>query len=647
MCGIAGLHNLRNEPINGLSGALGLMSELLAHRGPDDEATWTSDSGASGFAHRRLSIIDLSSAGRQPMIGANGTVLTYNGEIYNYEELRASLAGSWDFRSSSDTETILAAYARYGTDCVDHLRGMFSFALWDDHRLFCARDRFGIKPFYYTTVNDTFAFASEVKALVPFLDAVKTDSRSFAEYLTFQYPIGERTLFEGVYQLLPGHCLLIEHGEVKVRRYWDVDYEIDWDHSPQFFRRRLRELLDDSVGVHLRSDVPIGSYLSGGIDSSLIAALARNHDERNRLAFHGKFTQYPGYDESQYAAIAAQACDGDLRQIEITAADFAEHMADVIYHLDYPIAGPGSFPQYMVAELASQHVKVVLGGQGGDEIFGGYARYLVAYFEQCIKAAIDGTYQDGNFVVTAESIIGNLGVLREYKPLIKKFWAEGLFEDLDARYFRLIDRSTQLHEEIEWEELGEHDTFGQFRAIFNDRRNVPQGAYFDSMTHFDFKCLLPALLHVEDRVSMAHGLESRVPLLDHPLIEFMATVPADVKFKDGHMKHLLKVAYSDALPDEILNRRDKMGFPVPLKEWFDGELSEFVHDTLGAGKFGDRPFIKGKAVTRSLASTSRFSRKLWGLLSLELWYQAFHDRSHEYRSRLARARAEPAPSFSA
>lgn len=615
------------------------MDELLAHRGPDGSGAWQSRDRSTGLAHRRLSIIDLSEAAAQPMVGNDGNVIVQNGEIYNYLELRSALADSWPFRSSSDTETILAAYARYGANCVDHLRGMFAFAIWDGERLFAARDRFGIKPFYYSVVDDTLVFASEVKALVPFLRDVRTDPEALSEYLTFQYPISEHTLFEGVHQLMPGHCLSAENGQVRVWRYWDVDYDIDAEHDAAYFEEQLRTLLSDSISVHLRSDVPVGAYLSGGIDSSLVALLAKQHSEENRLAFHGKFTDYPGYDESSFAHAAADACDNELHEVDITAADFEGCIADVIYHLDYPVAGPGSFPQYMVSGLAADHLKVVLGGQGGDEIFGGYARYLIAYFEQCIKAAIDGTYKSGNFVVTAESIIPNLGVLREYKPLIRKLWKEDLFGDLDARYFRLIDRSTNLQEEIHWNELDRARVFDEFRAIFN-QGNVRKEAYFDSMTHFDFKCLLPALLHVEDRVSMAHGLESRVPFLDHPLIEFMATVPADVKFKDGHMKHLLRRAYGDVLPSEILERRDKMGFPVPLKEWFEGPLSDFINDTFRTKAFESRAFINADAVRRGLRSTSRFSRKIWGLLSLELWHRAFHDRAHEYRARLEQARQE-------
>jgi asparagine synthase (glutamine-hydrolysing) len=285
----------------------------------------------------------------------------------------------------------------------------------------------------------------------------------------------------------------------------------------------------------------------------------------------------------------------------------------------------------MVSKLAAEHLKVVLGGQGGDEVFGGYARYLLAYFEQCIKAALDGNYRSGNFVVTIESIVPNLGLLREYKPLMQEFWREGLFGPLDERYFRLVDRSTDMEEEIDWQALDKPRVFEDFRAIFNNQRNVRKEAYFDSMTHFDFKCLLPALLHVEDRMSMAHGIESRVPLLDHPLIEFAATVPADVKFEGGNMKHLLKSAFADTLPDDILNRRDKMGFPVPLKEWFAGELRDMAQDVFRTIKSRHRPYINADAVLANFDTVGRFSRKTWGLLSLELWHQRFHDRAAEYR----------------
>ncbi len=636
MCGIAGFVSLGADPYTRAVSALRAMSSLIAHRGPDGEGEWTSADARVGFVHRRLAIIDLSENGAQPMHGPNGTVITYNGEIYNYIELREVLSANWQFRSASDTEVILAAYEKWGDDCVSHLRGMFAFAIWDakNHKLFAARDRFGIKPFYYTQQGGRLFFASEAKALLPFLPDIQTDSSALAEYLTFQYTIGARTLFEGIDTLLPGHTLVVSNGNIVVRRYWDVQYEVDFDHSPRYFETRFKELLTDSMNVHLRSDVPVGGYVSGGLDSSLVALLASRHDHRNRQAFHGRFMEHPGYDESRYAQEVTDLAGMSLHIADITAADFHRHIGHVIYHLDFPVAGPGSFPQFMVSALAAKHLKVVLGGQGGDELLGGYARYLVAYFEQSIKAAMDGTYRQGNYVVTIESIVPNLGLLREYKPLIREFWREGLFEEIDKRYFRLVDRSTDMVGEVDWSSLDKARVFEAFRGIFNNQDNVRKEAYFDKMTHFDFKCLLPALLQVEDRMSMAHGLESRVPFLDHPLVEFLATVPADVKFKGGQMKQLMKTAYRDTLPMSVLERRDKMGFPVPLKEWFEGPLKNFVADVFDQQRTRKRAYFNTDVVMANFQGASQFSRKTWGLLSLELWHQRFHDRASEFRDLL-------------
>lgn len=634
MCGIAGIMDIDGAKIPELRRYLTVMEELIAHRGPDARGCWTDSQERVGLAHRRLSIIDLTATATQPLLSNEPALaITFNGEIYNYLELRASLTGGWLFRTTSDTETILAAYARYGTKCLDHLRGMFAFALWDqtNKRLFCARDRFGIKPFYFTLIQNTLLFASEAKALLPFLPSIDTDRKALAEYLTFQYVIGENTLFSGINQLLPGQALLVENSQIKIWRYWDVVYEIDYDHTPSYFARRLADLVSDSVCLHMRSDVPVGAYLSGGIDSSLIALLGARLTLASGNLFHGRFPEHPGYDESRYAAVVAKKIDGVLHHVDIVPRDFMENIEKVIYHLDYPVGGPGSFPQFMVSKLAAQHVKVLLGGQGGDEIFGGYARYLIAYLEQCINAAIDGTYRNGNYVVTIESILPNLGYLREYKPLLQEFWRDGLFGPHDARYFRLVNRASDMEAEVSWDELDRDAVFSSFREIFNSTANVRKEAYFDSMTHFDFKCLLPALLHVEDRMSMAHGIESRVPFLDHPIVEFAATVPADVKFKGGNMKQLLKTAFHDVIPHEISARRDKMGFPVPLNEWLASDLRGQVTDIFLNLKHRHRPFINADAVLANFQDSKRFSRKNWGLINLELWYQRFHDQAPAFR----------------
>lgn len=624
MCGIGGAIALNGEPVPGLAGVLATMNRLQAHRGPDGADVWAAQHARLGLAHRRLSIIDLST-GQQPMADAGGNVVVHNGEIYNYVELREEL-GRENFRTTSDTEVILHAYRRWGADCVTRFRGMFAFALWDAERqsLFCARDRFGIKPLYYGTSRGVLYFGSEVKAILPFLDRVETDLQGLKDYLAFQFCLGGKTLFRGVQELPPGHVMTIRAGGTPViRRYWEVYYELDFDHRPRYFEERLRELVEDSVRLHLRADVPLGAYVSGGIDSGVIAALA-SRERDDLVGFTGRFSMGPKFDESRYARLLAADGGFPLRELEITARDFVEQLPRVIRHLDFPVAGPGSFSQFMVSGMARTERKVVLGGQGGDEIFGGYTRYLIAYFEQCIKSAIDGTAQNGDFIVTYESIIPNLTALAGYKPLLQEFWRDGLFEDMDRRYFRLINRAPQLGSEIAWDLLGDYSPFETFADIFHGR-NVGKESYFDRMTHFDFKTLLPALLQVEDRVSMAHGLESRVPLLDHPLVEFAATIPSDVKFKDGTMKRVFRDALGPVLPAPILERTDKMGFPTPVNEWARGEARDFVLDTLSTPAALSRELIDNRKVAARIETEPQFGRNLWGLLSLELWQQQFHD----------------------
>ena len=631
MCGIAGVVSVSQSPIPGLDRQLGCMSRLLAHRGPDGKGMWQHSRRHVGFIHRRLSIIDLNT-GSQPMTDADGNWIVFNGEIYNFLELRKEL-GEEHFKTRSDTEVILRAWKKWGPDCLQRFRGMFAFALWDEKigSLFLARDRFGIKPLYYAQVGDCFYFASEIKALLPFLAAIETDLDGFKEYLAFQFCLLGKTLFKGVSELPPAHHLTLGFGSQKLARYWDVYYRIDFDHTHAFFTQHLKELLDESVGLHLRSDVPVGAYVSGGLDSGVVAASAAKLQKQDFMGFVGKFSLGPEFDETRYARLLAEENGFPLHELDITCDDFTANIGKVIYHLDMPVAGPGSFSQFMVSALAAKHRKVVLGGQGGDEIFGGYARYLIAYFEQCIKAAIEGTATKGNFLVTYESIIPQLGTLREYKPLLKEFWRDGLFDEMDRRYFRLINRAPHLGDEIRWECLGEYSPFESFRKIFHGS-NVGKQSYFDLMTHFDFKTLLPALLQVEDRMSMAHGLESRVPLLDHPLVELAATIPADIKFAQGHLKHVFGAAFGDLLPQAIRERKDKMGFPTPFTLWAKGQAKGFIRDILGSHKALSRSLINNQRVIEKIDNESQFGRNLWGLFCLELWQQTFHDRGAEFRS---------------
>jgi asparagine synthase (glutamine-hydrolysing) len=343
--------------------------------------------------------------------------------------------------------------------------------------------------------------------------------------------------------------------------------------------------------------------------------------------FHGRFAEGPKYDESYYARLMAKEIDGVYHEVVPTAKQFADTLPSLIYSLDEPLAGPGLFPQFCVSQLASEHVKVVLGGQGGDEIFGGYARYLVGYLEQAIKGAIFETKEEGRHLVTLESIIPQLPLLKQYEPLLKNFLSKGMFEDMDARYFHLIDRSQSLETLITSElqdSFDREELFSSFQEIFN---HPDTKSYINKMTHFDQKTLLPALLQIEDRVSMAVSLESRVPLLDTRIVDLVTSMPPPLKFQDGKTKHILKKAVRTLLPETILHRKDKMGFPVPLNEWMrGGVVRDFVADTLLSQRSLQRGIYKPEVLKSMLESHGVGGRQLWGALSLELWHQAYIDR---------------------
>ncbi|MGH2358415.1 MAG: asparagine synthase (glutamine-hydrolyzing), partial [Candidatus Limnocylindria bacterium] len=322
--------SLTDQPVAGLGASLAAMNSLISHRGPDGSGTWQHESGHVGLTHRRLEIIDLTT-GAQPMQGEAGEWITYNGEIYNYLELRDELGAS-SFRTTSDTEVILRAYAKWGAGALTHLRGMFAFALWDERRgrLFSARDRFGMKPFYYAVVDGTFLFASEPKALLPFLPAIETDVDGLRDYLTFQFCLDGKTLFKGVRELPAGHSLEVVGGSVRVERYWDVQFETDLTHPARYFETELQGRMADSVRVHLRADVPVGAYLSGGLDSSIVAALAAEGGQRGMMTFNGRFAMGPEYDESGYARELAADRGLELHIFDITVDDFARNMHRVI-----------------------------------------------------------------------------------------------------------------------------------------------------------------------------------------------------------------------------------------------------------------------------------------------------------------------------
>lgn len=631
MCGIAGI--LYADPERSVSPLLlKQMTDRLVHRGPDDGGHF--HQGNVGLGHRRLSIID-AEGGHQPMSNADGSIwITFNGEIYNFVELRERLKKQGIiFKTRSDTEILLALYEQKGPECLQDLNGMFAFGIIDFRKkqFFAARDRFGIKPFYFYHDPEKFVFASEIKAILT-VQAIKSKVNFDAvqSYIDFQFSLDDQTFYQNIRRLMPGQSLsldLFQSSQPALKTYWDLDFDHLKDQSINETLTQLQWLLEDSVKIQLRSDVPVGCHLSGGIDSSLISSLASQHLGQSFKTFTGAFSDGPDYDETPWARSVSKKIGSEYHEVFPTHQDFVGVLPKLIYFMDEPAAGPGLFPQYFVSRLAASHVKVVLGGQGGDEIFAGYTRYLIAYFEECIKGAIFETQQseDKRFVVTFRSILPNLPTLKEYVPLLQYFWSDGLFSDQNHRYFRLIHRGSDMAGVFSKDFLkctNGQTAFDHFRARFD---SLTDRSFINKMTHFDIKTLLPALLQVEDRVSMACSLESRVPLLDHRIAELMASVPPKIKFHGGKTKHLIREAATRWLQNEILNRKDKKGFPVPLVEWFQGPLKGFVQEILLSKTARERGIYDTDSISHLISNERKYGRSIWGLLNLELWFQQFGD----------------------
>ena len=630
MCGIVSIHSSDNS-LENMSSQLDDMLKQIFHRGPDGEGkVYIKDQVLLG--HRRLAVIDLEH-GQQPMVSEDGCYnLIFNGEIYNYLELRRLLLQRGiAFKTSSDTEVLLQMLIHFGSEALQELNGMFAFIFHDGKRneWIAARDPFGIKPLYFYESDGYLYFASEIKCFLanPKFQARRNDN-ALHQYLAFQMCLDDETMFDGVKKIMPGHFLIGTGAEIKQNRcYWDTDYIVEENSTEEDFLEKISFTLKDSVRLQLRSDVPLGSHLSGGIDSSLVCKLASDQLGNSIPLFHGKFSESPDYDESKYARIVSEATNGILHEVIPSAQEFVETLPKLIYAMDEPVAGPGLFPQHAVSKLAKEHVKVVLGGQGGDELFGGYARYLVGYLEQALKGAIYETQEEGEHLVSLNSIVPHLPVLKQYAPLLSQFWEKGLFGEMDHRYFRLIDRSQGvqrlLHNEM-LESFNKDYLFSTFQKVFNHPDTL---SYINKMTHFDQKTLLPALLQVEDRVSMNVSLESRVPLLDTRIVDLVTKIPPPFKFHGGRTKHLLKETAKKLLPEAIINRKDKMGFPVPLKEWMQsGPVKEFVSDILLSQKSKSRGIYSVKSLEEIIRNPGVGSRQLWGALSLELWHQQFIDR---------------------
>ncbi|MDJ0711380.1 MAG: asparagine synthase (glutamine-hydrolyzing) [Woeseiaceae bacterium] len=632
MCGLVAVIGRNGRPVD--ARMVARMADTLAHRGPDDQGAWHRDD--IGLHHRRLTIIDLVS-GQQPM-SRDGVTVAFNGEIYNFVELRKELEEQGvAFETTSDTEVLLQSYLTWGSAHLQKLVGMFAFVIHDANkrRVMVARDHFGIKPMYRYDGDDFVIYASEIKAILAHDEVrAEVDANALDDYLTFQYTLGEHTLFRGVSKLLPAHFEVhdFDSGNRRSERFWDPSYKIENRVDEDTAVARLRDMLQESVRMQMRSDVPVGAYLSGGLDSSTVTVLASNHTDQALQTFSGAFREGPEYDETQHARAVAESVGARMHVIHPSESEFIDALPGLVYSMDEPAAGPGLFPQYMVSKLASENVKVCLGGQGGDEIFGGYARYPIAILEQLLKSGIQGDTAGNGDDVTLAEFAEHLPSLQQYMPLMKRFYSNGLFESFDRRYFSLVDRSEGALAAYTPEFQASYSHAGAF-SRFQEFFDRPQtDSLWNRMLYFDMTTSLPALLQVEDRVSMSVSLESRVPLLDHRVVDFVATLPAAVKWKGGEMKYLFKRAIAPWLPESVMQRRDKMGFPVPLQIWAQGKARDFFCDVLLSRQCRERGLFDIDVVETLINEEAAFSRVLWGLLQIELWHQQFIDKpQHEVK----------------
>jgi asparagine synthase (glutamine-hydrolysing) len=624
MCGIAGRWNfLSDAPVD--AGVIRRMADLLAHRGPDADGLHVD--GPLGLGHRRLSIIDLSPGGRQPM--ALGPLwITYNGEIYNYRELRAELvARGHAFRTQSDTEVILTAYREFGVDCLTHLRGMFAFALWDGaaRRLFLARDRLGKKPLHYLVDRDGIAFASEPKAFLadptfkaePHLEAI-------SHYLTYQYVPCPLSAFQSVRKLPPGHYLVVQDGQVSTVRYWQLRYgdkrRLTEDAACEELRARLRE----AVRLRLVSDVPLGAFLSGGIDSGTVVALMAAEGGGRVKTFSIGFEEKE-YDELAHARRVAQRYGTDHHEF-VVRPDAVAIFPRLVWHYNEPFADSSAIPTYYLAELTRRYVTVALNGDAGDENFAGYERYvasvLAARLERLPRPVRAGL----------GSLAGVLPAGRSRSILARgRRFVEGLLQPPAERYVAWVSHfhgalKAELCTDGFLDATGRVDSGERLVAAFA-ASDAPD--LVDATLNVDVNTYLPDDLLVKvDIATMAHSLEGRSPLLDHEFMEFCASLPSSLKLHGRTKKYVFKRAVRDLLPAEIIDR-PKMGFGVPLDHWFRRDLREMAHDLLTGPRARARGYFRPAVVERLLSEHERGVRswhfQLWNLLMLELWHRMFID----------------------
>ena len=625
MCGICGKLNFnRQNPVG--QGLIRQMMDMIQHRGPDGSGEFLS--GPVGLGHRRLSIIDLDTGG-QPMSNEDGTVwVVYNGEIYNFHELRTELEGrGHQFKSSTDTEVIVHLYEELGDQCVARLRGMFAFALWDERqqRLLLARDRVGVKPLYYANTGKSLLFSSEMKSLLvdPDIDR-RINPQAIDRFLTYYYLAGNETLFEGIFKLDPGHYLTVQDGRVSVEQYWDLHFEIPA--CPPSFDEAvdsLRKLLSRTVKDHMISDVPVGVLLSGGVDSTGILSYAVQHADRPLHTFTMGFSGAGFQDERPYAKLASQKFGTIHNDISMSATDFRDFLPKYVWHMEEPVCEPPAIALYFVSQLARQSsVKVLLSGEGGDEAFGGYQTYRNLLMFEKLKSTFGPAKQVLGLGFQALGLAGFKRV-GNYANLVEPTLAEYYLSRTATPYTPFNQLKPELYNSEFAALLDMQPQVLHTRKLFERMNGQP---LLNSMLYVDTKTWLPDDLLVKaDKMTMAASVELRVPLLDYRVLEFAASLPLHYKVRGRELKRILKAALVETVPQEILNRK-KTGFPVPYDGWMRKEMKDFVSDTILASNGGGDSYFCKEAVTNLLQTHQQgkgYSKEVFSLLVLALWHQQF------------------------
>lgn len=641
MCGILAYLNYDDVPVDG--DLLVRMRDTMDHRGPDGVGIHLD--GRVGLAHRRLAIIDLTDCGKQPMENEDGTIfLVVNGEIYNYLELMSGLIKNGHrFRSKTDSEVIIHQYEEDGEGCVRKFNGMFSFVLWDtrQRKMFAARDRFGIKPLYYYHDDDKIIFSSEIKAIVE--DPTvrwAPNPKAIADYFFAERSLGTKTVFSGISEVEPGHMILVDQTPRRVRsaKYWDLTYRYNGHRKENAVLEELAHLLDDSVKIHCRSDAPLGCHLSGGLDSSIVVALAARHRERMKT-FSIKFSDDDYIDETRYAKAVANHVGAEYLESRPTAEDMANVLPLLIWHMDYPMATEGGFSYYTVSRLANRHVKVSLTGHGGDEIFAGYpGQFKMAYgntdmfmdWKDPFRIQSPTMFRKIYKALTEKSLTGLT------RSLVNKIMPkEPSFNDLWIQlHCGLMPGENPIFEEGFLRSLEGYSPRDEYLKPF-DLADTDE--LLDKCLYHDLRSYLPGLLHLEDRVSMAMSIESRIPFLDYRIVEFLATIPPNQKVKNLRPKYLLRRVGSSLLPEEVWNREDKFPFPVPGKFWLTKEMQALVKEVLLDPASIKRGIFRQKVLKE--ASEGRDKGLLWALVNCELWYKIFVDRRSDWLGVVDRQRA--------